>query len=182
MEKSIKKISVLGGPGTGKSTLAKNLGKEFNLPVYHLDGMHFKDNWVERDKEERDSMIMDVAQQDEWVIDGNYKKTLDYRIKQADKVIFLDYSTFAKMKGIYGRYFECRGKERGEIPGCKEKMDFEFVKHTFLWNRKVRSHIKGVLDENESSKIMVFKNRKQLNRWFEEKFNKKIKKSIDTVE
>ena len=38
--KNISKIAIIGGPGTGKSTLANNLGKELNLPICHLDGIH----------------------------------------------------------------------------------------------------------------------------------------------
>ena len=50
---NIYRISIIGGPGTGKSTLANNLGKDLNLPVYHLDGIHHLENCKERDKEER---------------------------------------------------------------------------------------------------------------------------------
>lgn len=39
MSKFINKVVIVGGSGTGKSTLAKNLGKQLNLPVYHLDGI-----------------------------------------------------------------------------------------------------------------------------------------------
>ena len=42
---NVNKISIIGGPGTVKSTLANNLGKELNLPVYHLDGIHYLDNF-----------------------------------------------------------------------------------------------------------------------------------------
>ena len=51
------KIAIIGGPGTAKSTLANNLGKELNLPIYHLDGIHHLANWVPRDKEERDNAV-----------------------------------------------------------------------------------------------------------------------------
>lgn len=43
MSKFINKVVIVGGPGTGKSTLAKNLGKQLNLPVYHLDGIKKKE-------------------------------------------------------------------------------------------------------------------------------------------
>ena len=38
----LKKVSIIGGPGTGKSTLANNIGKVLDVPIYHLDGIcHF---------------------------------------------------------------------------------------------------------------------------------------------
>ena len=97
---NINKIAVIGGSGTGKSTLAKNMGKIFNLPVYHIDAMHHLENWVPRDKEERDKMILEKANKPKWVIDGTYKATLEERVKRADMIIFLDYCTIARLKGI----------------------------------------------------------------------------------
>ena len=99
----IKRIAILGGPGTGKSTLAKNLGKELNLPIYHLDGINFLENWKEVGKEKRDKIILEKASQDKWIIEGTYKKTLKFRLERCDIAIFLDYSTFAKIKGIVKR-------------------------------------------------------------------------------
>ena len=60
---NISKIAIIGGPGTGKSTLANNLGKELNLPIYHLDSIHHLANWVPRDKEERDKIILEKTQE-----------------------------------------------------------------------------------------------------------------------
>lgn len=36
----MKRICIIGGSGTGKTTLAKNLGKQLSLPVYYIDGIH----------------------------------------------------------------------------------------------------------------------------------------------
>ena len=86
--KDINRISIIGGPGTGKSTLAKNLGKKINLPDYHLDQINFLENWKERDKQERDMIISQKANEQKWIIDGTYKKTIEERIKKADLIIF----------------------------------------------------------------------------------------------
>lgn len=41
----MKRICIIGGSGTGKTTLSNNLSKELNLPVYHIDGIHHLENW-----------------------------------------------------------------------------------------------------------------------------------------
>ena len=46
------RISIVGGSGTGKSTLCDILSKEFDLPAIHLDAINFNANWVEIDKKE----------------------------------------------------------------------------------------------------------------------------------
>lgn len=172
--KEISKIAIIGGSGTGKSTLANNLGKELNLPIYHLDGIHHLANWVPRDKEERDKMILEKTQEPKWVIDGTYKATLEERVKKADLIIFLNYSTIARLKGILSRHFKERGKERPEIPGCKEKMDFEFIKMTAIWNRTKGKVVRSILEKYRNKNILIFKTRRKLNKWYEKEFNKKI--------
>ncbi len=177
MVDNVKRISVIGGPGTGKSTLTKNLGRELKLPVHHIDGINHLKNWEKRDKEERDKMILDITRDKEWIIDGTYNKTLDERLKRSDVVVFLDYSTPAKLKGILSRYIKGRGKEKEEIPGCKEKMDWEFFSYTMRWNKDRRHDVKNIVDrynDFKDKKIYIFKNRKNLNKWYEEKFGKKI--------
>ena len=50
------RISIIGGPGTGKSTLAENLGKTLDIPVYHLDAINHLKNWEKRNTKERDKI------------------------------------------------------------------------------------------------------------------------------
>lgn len=171
---NIYRISIIGGPGTGKSTLANNLGKDLNLPVYHLDGIHHLENWKERDKEERDKIIIDKLDKPKWIMDGTYKSTLEKRVKASDLIIFLNYSTVARLKGILSRYFKNRGKEKVDIPGCKERMTWKFLKFTIIWNKTRGNTIKDVLDKIQDKKIIIFENRRTLNKWYENKFNKRI--------
>ena len=41
----MERICIIGGSGTGKTTLANNLGKELDLPIYHIDGINYSENW-----------------------------------------------------------------------------------------------------------------------------------------
>ena len=170
----INRISIIGGPGTGKTTLAINLGNELKLPIYHMDQIAHLPNWIKRTKEERDKIILEKINEKKKVIDGTYKGTLESRIKKSDLVIFLNYSTLSKISGIIKRYIKGRGKEKRELPGCKEKISLEFLKYTFTWNIKQRKKIEDILNKNNKKDILIFKSRKELNNWYEEKFNKKI--------
>lgn len=174
MIKNAKKICIIGGPGTGKSTLARNLKKDLNLPAYHLDGIHHLENWKIRDKQERDKIILDIIDKEEWIIDGTYKMTLEKRIEKCDVVIFLNYPLARKLKGIFFRYLKNKGKEKEDIPGCKEKMDFEFIKNTVTWDKRNKNVIKEVLQKNKDKEIIILKNRRNLNEWYKKEFNKKI--------
>ena len=159
------RISIVGGSGSGKSTLADILSKKLNLPVVHLDGINFNSNWTEIDKTERDNIISEKATEEKWIIDGNYCRTLKERFDKADLIIWLDYSTFAQLKGIFKRLIKTFNKERPEIPGCKERINFKFLKYVITYNQKKRPIIENYLKDISNDKILVFKRQKDLNEW-----------------
>ena len=175
MFKNVSKISIIGGSGTGKTTLSESLGKVLNLPIYHIDGIHHLENWKIRDKSERDKIILDIVKKDKWIIDGTYRSTLQKRLESSDLIIFLDYSTIAQIKGILGRFIKDHGKEKPEIPGCKEKISFKFLKFVINWRKDKRLFIINTLKNIDKDKILIFKNRRSLNKWYKKEFNKKIK-------
>ena len=76
----MNRVCIIGGSGTGKTTLANNLGKDLNLPIYHIDGIHHLKNWEIRDKEERDKIILEKINEEKWIMDGTYHSTLKIRL------------------------------------------------------------------------------------------------------
>lgn len=166
--KKYNRISIVGGSGTGKSTLADILAKDLNLPAIHLDAINFNPNWIEIDKEERDKIILNKTIEDKWIIDGNYNKTLKERFDRADLIIWLDYSTFMQLKGVLKRFVKTRNSERPEIPGCKERLDFNFMKYVITYNKKKRATIKEYLKDIPKDKLLIFRKQKALNKWIKE--------------
>ena len=165
--KDVKRISIVGGPGTGKTTLADKLSLLLNLPAIHLDGINYNANWEEIGKEKRDSIILEKIKQDEWIIDGNYSSTLQQRFESSDLVIWLDYSSFSIIKGVLSRYISNFNKEKQEIPGCKERISWEFLKFMITFRRKGRKRIAENIDKISKEKVIIFYNRKDLNKWLE---------------
>lgn len=170
----INRISIIGGSGTGKTTLTSNLGSELKLPIYHLDGVNYFSEWKERNKKQRDKMILDKIKEEKWIIDGTYRSTLQDRLKVSDLIIYLDYSTFAQIRGILTRYLKIGGKERKEIPGCNEKFDLKFLIWVLHWRKTKRKDILKSIDKIDKSKLLIFKNRRQLNKWYKKTFNKRM--------
>lgn len=162
------RISIVGGSGSGKSTLANVLSKELKLPAVHIDAINFNSNWVEIDKKERDKIISIKSSEDKWIIDGNYNKTLKERFDKADLIIWLDYSSFTQVKGVLKRYFKTHNKERPEIPGCKERLDLNFLKYVITYNKKKRPIIKDYIKNISKEKVLIFRNQKDLNKWLKE--------------
>ena len=166
------RIAIIGAPGTGKTTLANNLSEIYGIEAIHIDGIHHLPNWNLRDKEERDRMILEIANQEKWIIDGTYRSTLRTRLEKADFIIWLDFSSIDQIKGIMQRYLKNKGVEKPEIPGCKEKMDKEFFTYVLRYNRTKRKSILENLKGIDKEKILVLKNRRQVNKWLKNEKNK----------
>ena len=173
------RISIVGGSGSGKSTLANILSNELDIPAIHLDGLNFEANWTEIDKNERDRIIVFKSDEQKWIIGGNYNKTLKERFNKADLIIWLDYSTLSQLKGIFKRFIKFHNSERPEIPGCKERLNFSFMKYVLTYNKKKRHIIIDCLQDIPKEKILIFKKQKDLNTWLKNfTHNENILKNI----
>ena len=166
------RIAIIGAPGTGKTTLANNLSEIYGIEATHIDGIHHLPNWQLRNKEERDEIILKIVEQEKWIIDGTYRATLRTRLEKSDFIIWLDFSSIDQIKGIMQRYLKNKGVEKPEIPGCKEKMDKEFFTYVLRYNRTKRQSIVESLEGIDKDKILILKNRRQVNKWLKNEKNK----------
>lgn len=123
------RIAVMGYSGSGKSFLAKALGKRHNCPVLHMDRLHFKKNWQERSDEAAMFILKPWLEQPDWIVDGNYHNLgFAARAELADRIIILQLPRLACLFRAYDRYRQNRGKTREDMaPGCPEKFDLPFV-------------------------------------------------------
>ena len=162
----MNKILIVGSPGSGKSTLAKILGDTLNLRIVYLDTFYWKAGWITRDHEEYLKLEEEALLGDRWVIDGNYRSTLDKRLSYADTVIFLDYKRWICIFSIFKRFFKYRKQERDSITkGCPEKIDKAFFLWAWRFNKNIRPLIYQKINSCKNVNILIFKNRKSLNRF-----------------
>ncbi|AIQ42215.1 DNA topology modulation protein [Paenibacillus sp. FSL R5-0912] len=134
----MNRILILGSGGSGKSTLARQVGGLLHLPVVHLDALFWNPDWIPTPDEEWDGLVRQYTEQEQWIIDGNYSKTMDMRIRRADVIIFLDLPRLLCMYRIVKRRLMYHNQTRPDMnEGCPEKLDFAFVK--WVWSYKTRS-------------------------------------------
>ncbi|WP_074087960.1 DNA topology modulation protein [Paenibacillus sp. P32E] len=161
---TVDRILVIGSGGSGKSTLSRKLGGILKLPVIHLDTYFWNANWVPKENAEWDQIVERFTYEDQWIIDGNYSRTMDSRIKRADLIVFLDMPRVLCMYRIFKRRIMYHKKARPDMnEECPEKIDWDFVK--WVWNYRTRSRkntIKKLERIQEPQQVITLKTRKQV--------------------
>ena len=125
----MKRILVIGCPGSGKSTFSRELSQNLNLSLIHLDHLHWKPGWVEAEQEEFDRLLQTELEKECWIIDGNYMRTFSHRIQYADTVIFLDFNRWICAWRVIKRWLFQEGYQ---ATGCPQKVDLSFLKFVLL--------------------------------------------------
>lgn len=121
MATSMQRVMICGGPGSGKSWLAREVGRRTGLPVFHMDHIHWKPGWVERTPEEKLALVRSVQAQDRWVFEGGHSTTYSERLARADSFVWLDMSLALRFWRVFFRTLRSWGRSRPDLPeGCPE--------------------------------------------------------------
>lgn len=151
-----RKILVIGCPGAGKSTFARYLHKMTGIPLYYLDMLFHRTDRTTVSEEIFDEQLNVLLQEEKWIIDGNYLRTLPERLKYADMVFFLDYPLDVCLDGVRNRI----GRKREDMPWVEEEFDAEFEE----WIRNFAKNQKPVIEDllkNFDGKVVIFSSRQE---------------------
>ncbi len=149
-DSNLRRILILGSPGSGKSTLALKLGERLGLEVIHLDRHFWNPGWVQTPIPEWMDKVEELVAGENWIIEGNYSRTLFIRIARADGVIWLDFPRLGCFYRCMKRAVRDFGKSRPDMaPGCLEKVDWGFIRHVWTSRERERPIVESVLEVNE---------------------------------
>ena len=160
----MKKVIILGCPGCGKSIFSIKLQEKTGLPLIHLDNVWWNSDRTHVSREEFDKRLSDIICGDEWIIEGDYSRTYEVRIKACDTVLFLDFDVETCLEGIRERV----GKNRPDIPWVEERLDPELVRDVENYHKEKRPVLLKLLDNYPDKQIHVFTDRKQAYDWLAE--------------
>ena len=151
----MKRIIVIGCPGSGKSTLSRKLHKITGIPLFHLDMMYWNADRTVVEKAVFRARLSETLQKDTWIIDGNYGSTMELRLQACDTVIFLDYPPEICLEGVRQR----RGKPRSDMPWVEYEEDTEFMEFIKAYNTQSRPAVMELLAKYSDKDIYIFKTR-----------------------
>lgn len=155
----MKKVIVIGCPGSGKSTFARALHERTGLPLYHLDMMYWNEDRTTVAKSVFRQRLQQALDADTWIIDGNYQSTIELRLQACDTVFFLDYPQDVCLDGALSR----RGQKRTDIPWIEpiDDIDSEFLQFIQNYNTNNRPIVLDLLNQYCNKSIHIFKTRQE---------------------
>ena len=155
-ERSIRRIMVVGSCGTGKSTVARSIGKRLGLPVIHLDAEFWKPGWVEPARHDWRLKVAQLAARPAWVMDGQYSATWDLRVPFADAIVWLDLPRSVYLWRVLERTVLNYGRVRSDLAeGCPERFDWQFLKWVWTYPTRSRPKVAAMLALEAHNRCVV---------------------------
>jgi adenylate kinase family enzyme len=130
------RIAVLGGAGSGKSALARELAGRLGLPPIHLDRLHYGPDWspvaidVFRDRLTR------AMAGGRWIVDGSYLEVADLTLPEADLIVWLEQPMLLRMWRSWRKTRLHKDRPRADRPeGCAERFDGSYLRAIMSFGR-----------------------------------------------
>jgi adenylate kinase family enzyme len=132
----MRRIAVIGGSCSGKTTVSRRLAALLGVPRIELDALHHGPNWAEAPAEVMQQRVRDAlaAAPDGWIVDGNYFGKLgDFVLERADTVVWLDVPYRTVIRRVLWRTFS-RFVTREELwNGNRERLRDTFGSNSIVW-------------------------------------------------
>lgn len=136
----MRRVVILGNSGSGKSRLARRLGRELGLPVVHLDPLYYGRRWTHGDPAVFRQRVGEALAGEAWIVDGNFLTLVgDLTLPRAELIIWLEQPRWLAMTRALKRCLDPSGATRADLPaGCRDTPSREMLAD--IWNYDRRTH------------------------------------------
>lgn len=154
----MKKAIVIGCPGSGKTTFSEKLAQCTGLPLIYLDAIWHKPDRTHISRAEFDARLQEIREQEAWIMDGNYSRTMETRLQMCDTVFLFDLPAEVCLQGAIARL----GKGRYDVPWIDNTLDPAFAQEILKFRETQLPNIYDLLRTyGEGRQIHIFKTRQQ---------------------
>ncbi len=160
-----RKMLVIGSPGSGKSTFSRKLRDATGLSLHYLDMIWHNPDRTTVSREVFDERLAGLLSGSEWIIDGNYMRTLHTRLERCTDVFFFDLPLEQCLEGAASRV----GTVREDLPWVEDELDREFRQYIIDFQTDQLPRIYELLDRYRDSRaITVFRSREEADAFLEQ--------------
>jgi adenylate kinase family enzyme len=165
----MRRIAIIGPTASGKSTLASRLARLLGIPVYHLDALYWRPGRVPTPWDEWDESLRKIVARDEWIIDGNFTRTLSERVEAADTVIFLDLPRRLSASAVVRRRILYGVKRAPGMPvGSRPMFNARLFRWIWTFPHDHRPVFLELLEKHaEGRHIVILSSRREVRRFVE---------------
>jgi adenylate kinase family enzyme len=134
----MRRVAVVGNPGSGKSTVSAALARTLGVPWIELDALYHLPDWGKPEDEGFRRKVAEALDGDGWVADGNYSVVQDLAWARADTVVWLDLPRRVVMTRLVRRTASrvVRGTElwSGNREHLRDMVSFDEQRNIVLWS------------------------------------------------
>lgn len=159
----LKKILIIGNGGSGKTTLSLKLSKIFNYPTLHLDSIYWVNGWGKNSLGKFEEHTHNFMDSNFWIIEGTPMHDIQFRLDQADTIIFLDINRVTCILRLIKRalknIFHFRGQK---IEGPANFFSLKAAIWVWKFNGSKRNTINTLLNSEKHKNIFYIENNSDL--------------------
>ncbi len=143
----MRKILIIGIVASGKTTLARKLSNQINIPWFELDYIVRQVTEFGRYKrtpEEQVEAIIDIDNNGSWIFEGIYRESYHCLLDMADTIIFLDTPLWKRKIRIFLRFV----KQITGIEKCHYNSNLKMLRMMYKWTHDfevARSNFESML-------------------------------------